>query len=129
MTNRILVVGGVAGGASAAARVRRLDELDAFIMDVREKSEFERGHLINAINIPMSEFRDRLDEIPTDQPVYVHCLSSHRSYNVVKALGMLGFDNVYNIQGSYLGFSMYEYFNDQVYNRDPILRDYRFDLL
>lgn len=110
-------------------KVRELVETNAFIMDVREKTEFDEGHLLNAVNIPMSEFRDRLEEIPTDQPVYVHCLSSHRSYNVVKALGMLGFNNVYNIQGSYLGFSMYEYFNDQIYNREPIMTNYRFDLL
>src|SRR5699024_2460718 len=84
-------------------KLSELVEQDAFIIDVREQDEYAQSHLINSVNIPMSEYRDRLDEIPNDQPVYVHCRSSQRSYNVARALGMLGFDKVYNIQGSYLG--------------------------
>ncbi|MFD1317905.1 FAD-dependent oxidoreductase [Loigolactobacillus zhaoyuanensis] len=108
--------------------VRGLVEKDAVIIDVREKVEYNEGHIINAINIPMSEFRQRLDEIPTEQPVYVHCLSSQRSYNVVRALGNLGYTNIYNITGSFLGISEYEYYQDTVSGRQPIVTDYRFDL-
>ncbi|NKZ27578.1 FAD-dependent oxidoreductase [Vagococcus lutrae] len=110
-------------------KIRELVEQDAFIIDAREKDEFAEGHFKNAINIPFSEFRERLDEIPKDRPVYVHCLSSQRSYNMVKALGMLGYDNIYNLMGSFLGASMYEYYNDQVTGREPIVTNYRFDLL
>ncbi|MGM0125344.1 hypothetical protein IGI37_002742 [Enterococcus sp. AZ194] len=109
--------------------IRQLVEDNAFIIDGRESAEYAEGHIKNAVNIPMSEFRDRLDEIPDDQPVYVHCLSSQRSYNMCRALGMLGFDNVSNIQGSFLGLSVYEYFNDQTKNREPIVTNYRFDLM
>ncbi|CAM3257180.1 FAD-dependent oxidoreductase [Vagococcus fessus] len=110
-------------------KVRELVESDAFIIDAREEGEYAAGHLNNAVNIPFSQFRDRLSEIPKDRPVYVHCLSSQRSYNMVKALGMLGFDNVHNLMGSFLGISMYEYYNDVVKGRKPIMTDYRFDLL
>ena len=51
------------------SNVRELVENDAFIIDVREKDEFEQGHLKNAVNIPLSELRDRLDESPKDKPV------------------------------------------------------------
>jgi len=94
---------------------------------VREPDEYAQSHLINSVNIPMSEYRDRLDEIPNDQPVYVHCRSSQRSYNVARALGMLGFDKVYNIQGSYLGICLNEYYNDKTLNREPIVTDYNFN--
>ena len=107
--------------------VRDLVEQDAFIMDSREPQEFEQGHFKNAVNIPMSEFRQRLDEIPTDEPVYVHCRTSQRSYNVVRALTNLGFDNVYNMQGSFLGVCIYEYYNDQIKDREPIVTAYNFD--
>ncbi|MDF0478739.1 FAD-dependent oxidoreductase [Vagococcus sp. PNs007] len=110
-------------------KVRELVESDAFIIDAREEREYAAGHLNNAVNIPFSQFRDRLSEIPKDRPVYVHCLSSQRSYNMVKALGMLGFENVHNLMGSFLGISMYEYYNDVVKGRQPIMTDYRFDLL
>lgn len=109
--------------------IRELQESNAFIIDAREAWEFEEGHIKGAVNIPFSEFRNRLDEIPKDEPVYVHCLSSQRSYNMVKALNMRGFDNAYNLMGSFLGLSMYEYFTDKTEGREPIVTNYRFDLL
>lgn len=108
------------------SQVRELVERGAFIVDVRERNEFEAGHLKNAINIPLSEFRERLDEIPKDRPVYIHCRSGQRSYNVVMALQHLGYANVINVSGSYLGISLYEYFNDLVTGREKIVTKYNF---
>lgn len=107
-------------------KVRELVEDNAFIVDVREKNEYDKGHLINAVNIPLSEIRDRLDEIPKDRPVYLHCRSSQRSYNAVMALQNLGYKNVINISGSFLGICCYEYYNDQVTGRDKIVTEYNF---
>lgn len=109
------------------SEVRELVENDAFIIDAREKREYKAGHLKNAINIPLSEFRQRLEEIPTDRPVYIHCRSGQRSYNMVMALQNLGYDNVYNIAGSYLGICLYEYYNDLVTGRDKIVTEYNFN--
>ncbi|WP_062321321.1 FAD-dependent oxidoreductase [Halolactibacillus sp. JCM 19043] len=108
-------------------KVRELVESGAVIIDAREEDEYVLSHIKGAVNIPLSQFRDRLDEIPKDQPVYVHCRSSQRSYNMVRALGQLGFDHVYNLDGSFLGVSEYEYFNDVVLNREPIVTDYNFN--
>lgn len=108
------------------SQVRELVENSAFIIDAREKNEYHAGHLKNAINIPLSEFRNRLDEIPKDKPVYVHCRSGQRSYNMVMALQNLGFTNVLNISGSYLGINLYEYFNDLVTGREKIVTEYNF---
>ncbi|NLP47296.1 MAG: FAD-dependent oxidoreductase [Epulopiscium sp.] len=108
-------------------RVRELVENNACIIDVREKQEYEMGHLKNAMNIPMSEFRQRMDEIPKDVPVYLHCRSSQRSYNVVMALQYMGYDNVYNISGSYLGICNYEYYTDQITGREKIVTSYNFN--
>lgn len=108
-------------------KVRELVEKNAYIIDVRERDEFQKGHLINAKNIPLSELRGRLDEVPTDQPVYLYCRTGQRSYNAIMALQHRGFDNVVNISGSFLGICNYEYFNDQVTGRDKILTQYNFD--
>ncbi len=109
------------------SEVRKLVENNAYIIDVREKHEFEQGHIIGAVNIPLSELRDRITEIPKDKLVYVHCRSAQRSYNAALALGHLGFDNIYNISGSYLGISFHEYFNDQTTDRKPIVTKYNFN--
>ena len=107
--------------------VRGLVESGAFIVDVREPGEFRHGHLKNAVNIPLSQIRDRAAEIPRDVPVYLHCRSSARSYNAYMALQNLGYDKVYNIQGSFLGISLFEYYNDQATGREPIVTAYNFN--
>lgn len=111
----------------SVTKVRKLVEENAFIVDVRSKEEFENGHLINAINIPLPEIRDRLDEIPKDKDVYLHCRSSQRSYLAIKILQNKGYDRLYNIQGSFLGISLFEYYNDKMKNRKPILTKYNFN--
>ena len=106
---------------------RELVESGAFIVDVREKDEFALGHLTNAVNIPLSELRGRVGEIPKDKPVYLHCRSSQRSYNAVLALQGIGYNNVFNMSGSYLGICNHEYFQDQLTGRDKIVTDYNFN--
>lgn len=108
-------------------KVRELVEKNAVIIDVREKGEYAYGHLKNAINIPLSELRERANEIPKDQVVYLHCRSSQRSYNAIMALQGLGFDNLVNISGSFLGISYYEYFQDVTQKREPIVTQYNFN--
>ena len=90
-------------------------ESGACIIDVREPGEYAKSHIKTAVNIPLSQLRSRLEEIPRDRPVYLHCRSSQRSYNACLCLQAHGFTNVYNISGSYLGISFYEYFK----RRDP----------
>lgn len=109
------------------SEVRALVERNAFIIDAREKNEYGAGHLKNAVNIPLSEFRERLDEIPKDKPVYIHCRSGQRSYNMVMALENSGYRNVYNISGSYLGICLYEYFQDVTTGREKIVTEYNFN--
>lgn len=107
--------------------VRELVETGAFIVDVREVYEFKKAHIKGAVNIPLSELRQRYSEIPKDRPVYVHCRTGQRSYNAVKALQNLGYENVYNVTGSFLGLSFYEYYNDKRTGRESILTGYNFN--
>ncbi|MGG7176881.1 FAD-dependent oxidoreductase [Clostridium paraputrificum] len=108
-------------------KVRGLLEKGETIIDIREKVEYERGHINGVENIPFSEIRERLDEIPKDRPVYLHCRTGQRSYNATLLLQQLGFNNIYNIAGSFLALSYYEYFNDKSMNRDSILTNYNFN--
>ncbi|MDO1512234.1 MBL fold metallo-hydrolase [Maribacter confluentis] len=50
------------------------------IVDIRNKSEFnQEQYFDNAINIPLDDLRDTIDEIPTDKPIVVHCAGGYRS--------------------------------------------------
>ena len=109
------------------SEVRGLVESGACIVDVREPAEYAAGHLLGARNVPLSQLRERMDEIPRDVPVYLHCRSGQRSYYAICCLQGNGYDNVVNISGSYLGVSLYEYFNDKTRGRTPILDAYNFN--
>jgi len=109
------------------SEVRPLVESGAYIIDVREKREYAAGHVKGAVNIPLSELKERAEEIPKDVPVYLHCRSSQRSYYAVSYLINIGFTNIKNICGSFLGISLYEYFNDKDQGREPIVTKYIFN--
>lgn len=50
------------------------------IVDVRNTSEVKEGRIFqNSISIPLAEIRNRVNEIPTDKPIVVHCAGGYRS--------------------------------------------------
>lgn len=108
------------------SKVRELLKAGECIIDIREKGEYAEGHLKGVPNIPLSELRERVNEIPKDRTVYLQCRSGQRSYNACLLLQNLGYTNVVNVTGGILGISMYEYFNDKTKNREPILTKYFF---
>lgn len=70
-----------------------------FLLDVRTPDEFSLGSLPGAINIPLDEIRDRIDEIPKDKPVYVFCAVGLRGYLAYRILVQHGYDKVRNLSG------------------------------
>ncbi len=77
--------------------VRKLYEEGASIIDARGKALYDKGHIKGSKNIPLTEIRDRVNEVPKDKPVYIICKTGYTSYNATKTLNNLGYDNVYNI--------------------------------
>ncbi len=78
---------------------------DIEIIDVREPYEADLATL-GAKLIPMGDVEDRVDEIPKNKPVVVHCRSGKRSASVIELLAaMHGFDNLYNLKGGILDWS------------------------
>lgn len=74
------------------------------LLDVRTPLEVSRGKIDGFINIPLDSLRERINEIPADKPVYVHCHSGLRSYIACRILSGLGYD-CYNLAG---GWRLYE---------------------
>ncbi len=75
-----------------------------FLLDTRTPYEVMYGKIDGFINIPLDELRERIDEIPKDKPVYVHCHSGLRSYLACRILIGNGYD-CYNLAG---GWRLYE---------------------
>lgn len=70
---------------------------NATFLDVRTPEEFSGNHYPTAINIPLNELPQRLDEIKEmKQPIVTYCRSGNRSGMAVSILKQNGFTDVYN---------------------------------
>ncbi|MEW5977010.1 MAG: FAD-dependent oxidoreductase [Acidobacteriota bacterium] len=76
------------------------------LLDVRDPAEFDSGHVPGAINIPLGELRERMEELPRDREIRVYCGVGQRSYYATRALLQYGF-NASNLPG---GFQTYRAF-------------------
>ena len=65
---------------------------DAFLLDVRQKPELAVEQVPGAVNIPLPELRQRLDELPRDREILVICRSGQRAYYATRLLMQKGFD-------------------------------------
>ena len=75
-----------------------------FLLDTRTPYEVMNGKIDGFVNIPLDSLRQRINEIPKDRPVYVHCHSGLRSYLACRILTGGGYD-CYNLAG---GWRLYE---------------------
>lgn len=78
----------------------------ATIIDVREDDEYATSHVVGSVSIPMSGFVERIDEVPTDTPVYIICASGNRSGRVTEYLAERGV-NATNIEGGIIEWSSF----------------------
>lgn len=76
-----------------------LREEGAFILDVREPSEWDEKHIEGATLIPLGELSNRLNEVPKDQEIVVVCRSGNRSQTGRDILLTNGFDSVTSMAG------------------------------
>ncbi|WP_130866400.1 rhodanese-like domain-containing protein [Acidipropionibacterium timonense] len=64
----------------------------ALVLDVRMGYEFEGGHIRGALNIPISQLPERMEELPRDRVILVVCNHGNRSSVAAGRLEALGFD-------------------------------------
>ena len=67
---------------------------EAFVLDVREPDEWDRGHIEGATHIPLGELQERVGEVPLDQKVLCVCAVGGRSSMATQFLASQGRDAV-----------------------------------
>lgn len=87
---------------------REIDSLDRSkvqIIDTRTPAEFELGTISGAVNIPVDDIRERLNEIDKNKPVVVFCAVGLRGYIAARILMANGYD-VRNLSGGYKTYQL-----------------------
>jgi adenylyltransferase/sulfurtransferase len=87
-----------------ASRASELRETDSPVfVDVRERSEWDEGHVPGAVHVPKSHLESRIEQAVPDRDatVVVYCASGSRSVFAAKALEELGYENVVSLAGGF----------------------------
>jgi hydroxyacylglutathione hydrolase len=75
------------------------------VIDVRNRGEWNAGHLAGAAHIPLGELAERIPEVPLDRPVVVHCQGGGRSAIAASLLKAHGIRDVANLTGGFGAWS------------------------
>lgn len=81
--------------------VMLINRKEGVVVDVREKKEFESGHIVDALNIPLAKLKQRLKELKKHQgkPIIVVCKLGQHSGEAAKQLMEAGYSDVYKLSG------------------------------
>ena len=69
------------------------------VVDVRSPHEYEEKHIAGSVNIPLSHLTERVNELPRDRPLLVHCAGGYRSSIAASVLQRAGFRQVSELAG------------------------------
>lgn len=86
---------------AVASLHQRIEQHNLPVIDVRSASEYEAGHLEGAINIPLGYLERRLQEVPADQQIVVHCQAGSRSAIAASILAAHGFHQHIDMLGGF----------------------------
>ena len=83
------------------AQVLMQREQNYLILDVRSPEEFAKGHIPNAINIPMDSIGESPPQelLDRNQMIFVYCVKGVRSMNVANRLAHMGYKNIVEMGG------------------------------
>lgn len=98
------VASNIISGAMPAITWRELlatDRSGVMLLDVRTAEEFSFGSLPGAVNIPLDDLRERMQELPKDKEIIVFCAVGLRGYLAQRILRGHGYTAVRNLIGGY----------------------------
>ncbi len=79
------------------------EELEAaepmFILDVRNPGEWKAKRLENSVNVPLNRLQERMEEIPRDRRILLHCAGGYRSSIAASILHQHGVTNLVEMAG------------------------------
>ncbi len=88
------------------AAMQLINHKNALVLDVREQSEYDAGHIVNSKLIPLGRLLERIGELEKyrERPIVAVCRSGQRSGTACALLGKRGFTQVYNLDGGVMAW-------------------------
>jgi rhodanese-related sulfurtransferase len=77
------------------------------VVDTRSAKDFEKGHVKDAIHIPLGELRARAGELSKEIPTVTYCNKGVTGNAAQNVLINLGFQEVYNLSGGNKNYQSY----------------------
>lgn len=84
---------------SAKEAKEKMTDEQVFIVDVRSPQEFQEGHIQNAVNIPLDQIEEIVDQASKDEIILVYCRSGNRSAQAAQKLVELEYEHVFDFGG------------------------------
>jgi hydroxyacylglutathione hydrolase len=82
---------------SAEEFVRKFQQNEVTLIDVRGKTEYDTSHINGAIHLPLGYLSNEIEKLPTDTTYVVNCASGYRSQIATTILRRAGFKDVINL--------------------------------
>ena len=94
------------GAVDPSTATEMINHQQAVVVDVRPSADFHKGHIINAISIPINGFNNQISTLNKykDKPIIVSCRSGAQSSSACQQLKKSGFEQVYNLKGGILAW-------------------------
>ncbi|MEZ6197049.1 MAG: rhodanese-like domain-containing protein [Planctomycetota bacterium] len=115
------ILGWIDGGIGAVARrqdlfavvervnpgdlAKRLAPEAVVIVDVRTEKEFEGGHAVGAVNLPLDRLAEGLEDLPRDRTLALQCRTGYRSAVAASLLERAGFARLLDQRGGFVAWS------------------------
>ena len=91
------------GGATLGAQevVNLVNNEGAVVLDIRDKAEFDAGHIVDSVNIPYASLESRIDELKKHEgkPIVIACKMGQHAGAAGTQLKKAGFENVSRLRG------------------------------
>ncbi len=89
------------GGIIFAEQIPKDEYSKIFIIDARDKAQFDKSHIPGAVNIEWRRVLAQKNQIPKDKTVLIYCNTGSLSAQAGFALRVAGYENVRILQGGF----------------------------
>lgn len=105
----LLIISFIQGGKLSVdpqEATRLINREDAIVVDVRPMADFNKGHIVNALSMPLNGFRNQIKTLEKHKgkPIIVNCRSGNQSQAACRDLRKAGFEKVYNLRGGIISW-------------------------